>query len=633
VLVVVAILSLGPGCQPEPAPEVATPHEYVDRASLCFGMRCCRPGYGLTGFRPERNELACRAVPDGVQDCFVDYPTVRHGLRACPEGTYARGLARDQNLLTCCFDPRRASMPMAREVLLEPVPADRSASCAANQRSEALVTGFDRSALRLLCGTPSPAVGIPSRPFPTALLDPERPRGFLESSARMSHAAWRSLVRNWLSRMFNLSASGAHLATPLLRVLQTQSVEGGVVRKTLRYAPPASRQTIPAYLFLPPGYHEGGRYRAALILHGHFPDAKEGPASGWDAPAHALALVLAQNGLVTLAPDSRGFGEFAVAGRRSHDDYTVHMQVSTTGHRGQLMPLLTRDNLASLTVLLSTPGVTSAAVGGLSLGGVQAMWLSALDERVSSVFLVGSFFGLACLNDPELAHSCQTVPGVSADRHDPAASLLIDAPDLAALIAPRPLLVMWGTEDHLYGLTPRTSTRPCSETALQGARAVYRAIGASAALAVQNVPWAEHEIDTTGVVTFLTGRRPADALDWGSTCHGLRCCPPGEAVAGIHPARDLLLCRRAGEKSGTCEVIDGSSRQGTRACPEDSYLRGFDRRSDRLVCCARPRSNAGERLDPSGDGPATQVQGLHGCPSGFPLAVGISGTSTLLCRP
>jgi hypothetical protein len=641
-------------CQPEPEPPAPRPAEYQDRSSRCFGMRCCAPGYGVSGVLRDGDQLACRALPPGPQDCFVDHPTARAGLRACPEGTYVRGLDRARNLLTCCFDQHRGATPLAREVVVEPEPAAALASCSAAGNADAVVLGLDHGPNRLLCGTIDAGAyrrGGPARPArPQAgdgaarapAIDPEAPRGFLSLAGSMTHQAWRRLARNWLARLHDLPVAEARPRPPTIQLVDVRTVEGGVRRHKLRYAASVEGQQIPAYLLFPPGYDERRSYPAALLLHGHFADGKEDFASLWDGPAHALALLLAQHGFVTLAPDTRGWGEFRVAGAPGHDAYVQQLRAAAGGNLGALPALVLRDNLVNLSVLASTPGVRSIAAGGLSLGGVQAMWLAAMDDRVSSVFLAGSFAGFACQNDPELAHECQTIPGLSSGGPQPAAGLLLDAADLAALIAPRPLMITWGSEDHLLGLTPRRGVQPCSEAAIEGARLVYRAVHAPAALQVEVVPWARHEIDPAGVLTFLTGQRPAQVLDWGTACNGMHCCPPGAAVAGVHPARDLLVCLRTDEaapRSDGCFTVTGAVAGAgagggqPRLCPAGSYLRGLDRRQRCLTCCPRASSRAAAAPSATPVEAAGLAFGIRACPAGAPLAAGLSAQGVLLCTP
>ena len=83
------------------------------------------------------------------------------------------------------------------------------------------------------------------------------------------------------------------------------------------------------------------------------------------------------------------------------------------------------------------------ACGGLSGGGLQTLWLAALDERVRAAVISGYFYGykdsLLRLNEN---CSCNYVPGLWN---------LADIGDIAALIAPRPIFIETGDVDSLNG--------------------------------------------------------------------------------------------------------------------------------------------------------------------------------------
>ena len=80
---------------------------------------------------------------------------------------------------------------------------------------------------------------------------------------------------------------------------------------------------------------------------------------------------------------------------------------------------------------------------GFSGGGMQTLYLSALDERIRKVFISGYLYGAK----DALLHlngncSCNYVPGLWR---------LFDMGDIASLIAPRPLVVQSADHDHLNG--------------------------------------------------------------------------------------------------------------------------------------------------------------------------------------
>jgi hypothetical protein len=80
---------------------------------------------------------------------------------------------------------------------------------------------------------------------------------------------------------------------------------------------------------------------------------------------------------------------------------------------------------------------------GLSGGGLQTLYLSALDERVACAVISGYFYGV----DDSLLYlsdncDCNYVPRLWE---------YVDMGDLGALIAPRPLLIESARQDPLNG--------------------------------------------------------------------------------------------------------------------------------------------------------------------------------------
>ena len=81
--------------------------------------------------------------------------------------------------------------------------------------------------------------------------------------------------------------------------------------------------------------------------------------------------------------------------------------------------------------------------GGLSGGGLQTLWITAMDERIKCAIVSGYFYGY---KDSLLRLSgncgCNYVPHLWEN---------VDMGDLGALIAPRPLLIETGNNDPLNG--------------------------------------------------------------------------------------------------------------------------------------------------------------------------------------
>jgi dienelactone hydrolase len=218
---------------------------------------------------------------------------------------------------------------------------------------------------------------------------------------------------------------------------------------------------IPAYL-LPPTSDPppGGKRRAVLCLHGHGNgknDLVGDPGQGSpEQQAKAAALISAHNydyarqyarmGFVTLAPDARGFGERAEGLDNPERECIVPGLVSLflgIPIAGQRLS----DDLSAVDYLSTLPGVDPARIGcvGLSEGGKRTLYLAAMDDRIKAAVVSGYFSTLTGAirewSRLENWDICNYVPGLLR---------YADYPDLAALIAPRPLLIEYGTADDLY---------------------------------------------------------------------------------------------------------------------------------------------------------------------------------------
>ena len=126
--------------------------------------------------------------------------------------------------------------------------------------------------------------------------------------------------------------------------------------------------------------------------------------------------------------------------------------------------------------------------GGLSGGGLQTLWATALDSRIRCAVISGYLYGVKeSLID--LSHcSCNYVPRLYE---------YADMGDIAALIAPRPLLIETGTRDDLNGASGIKNVLP--QVAI--IRKAYRLLNATRSLkhdifdnehvwnGIEAVPW------------------------------------------------------------------------------------------------------------------------------------------------
>ena len=106
------------------------------------------------------------------------------------------------------------------------------------------------------------------------------------------------------------------------------------------------------------------------------------------------------------------------------------------------------DDLRTLEYLSTRPEVDANRLGcvGLSVGGYRSFLLAALDERIRAAVDVG---WMTSFGSQIKAHVIHTI-GLSF--HINGLYRYMDLPDLAALIAPRPVMVINGSQDRLFAL-------------------------------------------------------------------------------------------------------------------------------------------------------------------------------------
>jgi hypothetical protein len=262
------------------------------------------------------------------------------------------------------------------------------------------------------------------------------------------------------------------------------------------------------------------------------------------------------------------------------------------------------DDMTSVSVLVAAGHVNPSRLFsyGLSLGGWQAMWLGATDERIKGSVIAGIFLANACLNDPGHHHYCQTVPALWS-RLSQGVSLF-DTPDLARLIG-GPVFTTFGKSDDFYSQTG-IDGRVCRQTARDEMAGVP-------GFSFADVDGMVHEIDNLTSLDHLIGRRTVAVRDrdHGTQCNGMHCCPAGYAMMGVHGNNNDLLCYPVGAAGDTCHVDNGTQRHGMHACPQGQYLRGVHEGQNKLTCC----QHAGARFAREAVDTSTQLQAMHGCPS------------------
>lgn len=197
-----------------------------------------------------------------------------------------------------------------------------------------------------------------------------------------------------------------------------------------------------------------------IAIHGHGSGGKLATAGKWDLPEvrevserqnYTYGVQLARRGFYVFCPDARGFGERRELGRqkeapefymgcscRELSHMAVGLGITVTG-------MWVWDLMRLIDYIKTRTDCRKGKIGciGLSGGGMQALWTSALDDRIVFTAVSGYFYGYKdSLLEMNQNCSCNYVPGLWEN---------VDMGDIGALIAPRPFVIESGSQDHLNG--------------------------------------------------------------------------------------------------------------------------------------------------------------------------------------
>jgi dienelactone hydrolase len=335
-----------------------------------------------------------------------------------------------------------------------------------------------------------------------------------------AHRGWKDEVRAQLGVVLGLHTMRLPQSEPA--VDERIELDGYVRERVVLETEPGV--LMPVYVLVPTGARAGDRRPAVLTPHGHSSGGKAAVVGRVDLPLVAetvatynydYAVQFVREGFVVLAPDARGFGERREWMRQGDGaDRYLHGSCEVLNHMamplGQtVLGMWTWDLMRLLDYAQTRVEVDPERVGcaGLSGGGMQTLWLAALDERVKCAVVSGYFYGVK----DSLLHlaqncSCNYVPHLWE---------LVDMGDVGALVAPRPLLIETGDQDDLNG--PRGIHNVVEQVDVT--RDAYRLVGAEEHLA--------HDV-------FAGGHRwrGAAALPW--LVRHLRA--PSASTAGPTPA-------------------------------------------------------------------------------------------------
>ncbi len=218
------------------------------------------------------------------------------------------------------------------------------------------------------------------------------------------------------------------------------TTEPGVIMTVYALIPKAGPRPLPVVI-APHGHGSGGKLAVAGVR------LTQELEKTIDQHNYDYGVQFVREGFIVFCPDARGFGERQETASRANllqgsclwiNNMAIPLGQTVTG-------MWTWDLHRLIDYVETRPDCDAARLGiaGLSGGGLQTLWASALDERVRCAVISGFMYGYKeSLLDGHQNCACNYVPHLYEN---------VDMGDIAALIAPRPLLVETGNRDGLNG--------------------------------------------------------------------------------------------------------------------------------------------------------------------------------------
>lgn len=235
-------------------------------------------------------------------------------------------------------------------------------------------------------------------------------------------------------------------------VLLERTECGGYIRERIELSATPGL-SFPAYVLIPDG--AAIETPAVLAVHGHGYGSREivglkadGTIDNAQRTGHKhFALELVKRGLIVIAPDVVGFGERKLLSDVDRDPgikNSCYRLATTLLMLGKtLTGLRTAEARAALDYLISRPEVDAKRVGimGFSGGSVISLAVAALDPRVKAAVLAG----FPNTYKDSILHVTHCI-----DNYVPDMLTHAELPEWISLLAPRPLFLESGTEDHIF---------------------------------------------------------------------------------------------------------------------------------------------------------------------------------------
>ncbi|HEX8521382.1 MAG TPA: alpha/beta hydrolase family protein [Tepidisphaeraceae bacterium] len=337
---------------------------------------------------------------------------------------------------------------------------------------------------------------------PIALMDAmnRAARPSFDATTKEQAQAWHARTRSALGNCLGFLDTPAIAPNPLV----IETVDRGTYVRERIVIRTSAHSELPLYLLIPKSPTNKPR-PVVLALNGHgygvkdivglWEDGSERKTP--DGYHNDFGCGLAEAGFVVAAPEISGFGE------RQHSYKNASAwRLNATCHGGNTYAIMlgksiaglrVLDNIRTLDYLATRPEVDmgSVATMGISGGGMNAFFSAAMDQRVKAAVISGYFCDWRHSVLDIFHCTCNFVPGLLK---------LGELSDVAALLAPRPVLVQAGTHDDIFPIEPVKQT-------VERARKAWRVLGAEQDLQADYFE-GRHRINLGPALNFLTQQLP-----------------------------------------------------------------------------------------------------------------------------
>jgi len=282
---------------------------------------------------------------------------------------------------------------------------------------------------------------------------------------------WKKKLRDELNNITGISKMKKCELMP--QVLENRQMDGYVRKKVIIQT--ENKVWMPFYILVPDDLKEGEKRPSIIAAHGHGCGGKFAPAGVTEIPViqrnvehenSDYGLQLAKKGFIVFCPDARGSGERRER-REQGDDKNKFIGSSCNDlnfaaiSMGRSLTGMWVWDLMRLIDFISTLDYCDTdRIGccGFSGGGLQSIWLAAMDDRIKCAVVSGYFHGYRDSVMRTNRCGCNFVPHLWETA---------DMGDLGALVAPRPLLIESGDRDSLNGPRGITDVKEQYEITLE----------------------------------------------------------------------------------------------------------------------------------------------------------------------